>query len=57
LRFSIARISQIFEKKIHMFFIHGASRKPKQHFYMWRIFTILKEKKKDPTTSTKGYCF
>jgi hypothetical protein len=43
LRFSIARISQIFEKKIHIFFIHGTSRKPKQHFLIWRVFTILKK--------------
>jgi len=57
LRFSIARISQIFEKKNPYVFIHGASRKPKQHFLMWRVFTILNQKKKRPNNINKGGFF
>jgi len=57
LRFSIARISQIVEKKIHIFFIHGTSRKPKQHFFNVESFHHSEQKKRGPTTSTKGLFF
>ncbi len=51
--FNSQSFTNIWEKNPY-FFIHGASRKPKQDLLLWRIFTILEKKKKRPNNINKG---
>jgi hypothetical protein len=57
LRFSIARVSQIFEKKIHIFLYMVQVGSQNKIYYCGEFSPFWKKRRRDPTTSTKGYLF